>query len=220
VIRLDRDQLLALLNSDPTVAMEVYGTALTNPTGGANGALVPGPAGYSVRFASVFNRGAAPPGGPEAQQAATDLADGTSILKIRAMELLAKYVQLIAAAKDASDQTKQFQAGCYKLIFKARNDPSPAVSAWAEYLIGSMSSSQARATVAEEMADDPDWRQRLLSLVLVNGAGLDVHKEIATQLSTDAEPSVRAFAEAALDLVAVAAKLPPPATAPAQATQP
>ena len=94
------------------------------------------------------------------------------------------------------------------------------MSAWAEYLIGSMSSSQARATVAEEMADDPDWRQRLLSLVLVNGAGLDVHEEIATQLSTDPEPSVRAFAEAALDLVAVAAKLPPPATAPAQATQP
>jgi hypothetical protein len=172
----------------------------------------------------VFNRGAAPPGGPESLQAITDLTDGTPVQKIRAMELLAKYVQLIAVAKDANDQTKQFQAASYKLIFKARNDPSPAVSAWAEYLIGSMSSPQGRAGVAEEMADDSDWRQRLLSLVLVNGAGLDVHKEIAAQLSVDPEPSVRAFAKAALDLVAVAAKLPPPATAPATepapATQP
>jgi tetratricopeptide (TPR) repeat protein len=158
VIRLDQGQLLGILNSDPTVSMEVYGTILTNPTAGASGSLVPGPAGYSVRFATVFDRKATPPGGPDSQQAATDLTDGTSIQKIRAIELLAKYIQLIAASKDATDQTKQFQAVCYQSIFKARNDSSPAVSAWAEYTIGSMSAPQARSAAMSEMTDDPDWR--------------------------------------------------------------
>jgi hypothetical protein len=220
VIRLDRDQLQAVLNSDPTVAMEVYGTVETNPMGGANGTMVPGPAGYGVRFASVFSRKAAPPGGPESLQAITDLTDGTPVQKILAMQLLAKYVQLIATSKEPTDQAKQFEAVCYQAIFKARNDPSPAVSAWAKYVVGSMSDARGRSAVMDDMADDADWRHRLLALILANGVDLSVHKGIADRLSADPEPCVRAFANAAQDLVAVAAKLPPPTTAPAAAQEP
>ncbi len=212
IVRLDQGQLLALLNSDPTISLEVYGTVATNPTGGPNGTLVPGPAGYAVQFSSVFDRKAAPPASAEAQQALTDLDGGTPIQKIRAIHLLVKYVEIIATSKDTNDTAKQFEAGCYQAIEKARNDSSPAVSAWASYVIGSMSDPQAKTTILRNMAYDPDWLHRLFALILANSVDLTMHKEIATTLSADPEPCVRAFAKAALDLVDVASKLPPPTT--------
>jgi tetratricopeptide (TPR) repeat protein len=211
-IRLDQGPLLGLLNSDPTISMEVYGTVATNPMAGANGTLVPGPAGYAVQFSSVFSRKAAPPDGPEALQAATDLDGGTPVQKLRAINLLAKYVEIVATNKDANDQAKQFEASCYQAIAKARNDSSPAVSAWAQYVIGSMSNPQGKATILRDMAEDPDWLHRLFSLLLANSVDLTLHKEIATTLSVDPEPCVRDFAKAALDLVDIASKLPPPTT--------
>jgi hypothetical protein len=213
VIRLDQGPLREFLERDPSVAYEVYGSVVTNPTQGPKGGVSVGPAGYAVQFSKVFNRAAAAPTGPAPQQAMNDLANGTPTDKINALTLINMYVRTAMAKKDLDDATKQKILVMANMIMKAQGEPVPGISAYAGYLAGRMIGGEPQTALIRELAQSEDWRHRAAAL-LVESTPVDVQKEIIAQLSTDPEPCVRALAKARADLLDVISKLPPSATQP------
>ncbi|HSV16466.1 MAG TPA: hypothetical protein VLI90_19545 [Tepidisphaeraceae bacterium] len=219
VIRLDQGPLLQFLQNDPTVAFEVYGSVVTNPLTGPKGELSAGPGGYAVKFSKVMNRSAAPPDGPAPQRAIAALQDGKPADKINAVNLLSSYVRSILSKKDVPDAVKQKTLGLVQMILKAREDRVPAVAATANYQAGRLLGGDQAKQLIQEMSRKPDWRQRVVALMVIDQLPMDAQKDLATQLSSDPEPSVRELAQARVQLVDIIAKLPPSATQPA-ATQP
>ncbi len=218
-IRLDQGPLRQYLLAIPTVAMEVYGSVMTNPSAGPKETLIPGPAGYAVQFTRVFSRTATPVNSPQLHEALGDWTDFTPREKFDALELLGKFTQAIEASKQPSTESKELAVSCFETIRRAQNDPLPAVSAWASYITCILDSS-GRMPLLKGMIADPDWRHRELGLAALAPLPLDMQKPLAAQLTDDPEPCVRAHARAALELIAVAAKLPPssqPTTPPAAA---
>jgi tetratricopeptide (TPR) repeat protein len=219
VIRLDQGPLREFLEKDPSVAFEVYGSVVTNPTQGPKGGVGVGPAGYAVQFSKVFNRAAAATTGPAPQQAINDLANGTPTAKIDAMTLLNMYVRTAMSKKDLDDATKQKVLAMANMLMKMQGDPVPGVSALAGYFAARMIGGEPQTALIRELAQSDDWRHRAAAL-LVESTPVDVQKEIIAQLSADPEPCVRALARARADVLDVFSKLPPSATQPAASTEP
>ncbi len=208
IVRLDQGVLQQFITSEPRVALEVYGSVLTNPVPAPGGAIASGPAGYGVQFTRVFDRAAAPVDGPAPRKAMDDLSTGNPAQKITAMNLLSAYVQLIRAAKDSNDSTRQVATLFTDAINKVQNDPVPAVSAWAGYVSAVLSDVAHRQNIIHDLAQDPDWRHRLVSLLAIDGIPATTQKEIAAGLSSDPEPSVRASARARLFFLDIMSKMP------------
>ena len=93
VIRLDQGALEQYLDDDPSVALQVYGSATSNPAQSPGGTLKPAAAGYTASFGKVFGRLAAPLGSDETAKALQQLVDGTSRQKLESLQLLGRIVQ-------------------------------------------------------------------------------------------------------------------------------
>src|SRR5438477_11678923 len=91
MIRLDTGKLGGMLLQNPIMSCQLYVSVVTNPTTGANGAVVPGPAGFRHTMRRVIDRGARPISMPDQQQKVFDLlSSGTAAEKIHALSFLAK----------------------------------------------------------------------------------------------------------------------------------
>ena len=200
VIRLDQGELEQYLDDDPSVALQVYGTATSNPTQGGVGALRPGSGGYTASFGKVFSRLAAPAGSNEAAAALQNLVNGSPRQKVEALQLLGRMIQRQGAAQDVA---LQLQA-----VRKAEADRNPAVAAWAGYTGLLVFPPQQRADLVDAMLGSADWRSRELALVALPMLPLADQASRAERLKDDPEPSVRALAAARLAYAQVAAKLP------------
>jgi hypothetical protein len=101
-------------------------------------------------------------------------------------------------------------------IETARSSDNPAVSAWAGYTSLELASGDDRASIARELASDPDWRHRLIVGAALPELPIDLQREIAVGLSTDPEPSVRNLGAAWVEFNALGGVMAPrtPATAP------
>ena len=164
IVRIDQGPLKQFLDNDPTVAMQVYATLMTNPVpGSGKSALMPGVGGYGVEFTKMFSRVATPAKEAQTQQAMTDLKSGTPRKKIRAMELLSRFAQGIMASKDADEQLKKFAGSLIQSIHRAQTDEVPAVAAYASYVSCTLSNPQARlgiirSMVAIRIGENGSWR--------------------------------------------------------------
>jgi tetratricopeptide (TPR) repeat protein len=208
IVRLDQGVLAQFLAANPGIAAEVTGSLVTNPAPGGSGQITVGPGGYAVQFSKIFSRTAAPLSGAAPQKALTDLSSGSPQDKIDALNLLTVYVKMIRSAKDANDQLKQAAVNLADAIHQARTDANPAVSAWAGYMSINLADADETTAIIRDLAEDPDWRHRQVALIAIGGLRPDVQKELATKLSADPEPSVRASAEARLAFLEAAAKAP------------
>jgi hypothetical protein len=147
-----------------------------------------------------------------------------------AINLITAYIQIIESQKPSAETVKNLLTPMANAIALARSSENPAVSAWAGYISLELSGGDDRASIARDMAADPDWRHRMLAGAAIPEFPSDVQREIVRQLSVDPEPSVRQMAAAWVEFNAlggtmtrseptsmpVAPPPPPPATPPAE----
>jgi hypothetical protein len=216
VVRLDQGDLRRLLASNPVIAMQVYGAVLTNPMEATDGRLMSAPGGYGVKFTKVFSRSAAPLEGSGPQRVLKAIASGEPEQKMAAVNLVAAYIQIMEMQKTNADRRADAITMMGNAIETARSSDNPAVSAWAGYTSLELASGDDRASIARELASDPDWRHRLIVGAALPELPIDLQREIAVGLSTDPEPSVRNLGAAWVEFNALGGVMAPrtPATAP------
>jgi tetratricopeptide (TPR) repeat protein len=191
IVRLDQGELKHFMMSNPVVAMQVQGSVMTNPTEAPDGRLLSGPGGYGVKFTKAFSRSPAPAEGSGPQRVLRTIAAGEPEQKMAAINLIAAYIQIIESQKPSDDVVKGLVTPMVNAIATARTSDNPAVSAWAGYTSLELAGGDDRASVARELAADPDWRHRLIAGAALPDLSKELQREIAMELSTDTEPSVR-----------------------------
>jgi tetratricopeptide (TPR) repeat protein len=162
---------------------------------------MPGPGGMAANFFRTFTYAGVPltlPSGPRAVQ---ETLNGTNAVeKIHLADLLAAYLRMAAAPK-ADDAVKKAAAGLPNQLAKLREDKSPLVSGWASYVSAGMAQGIEAQKIASEMAASPQWTTRLLSLFASQSVPAPARRQIASKLSTDPDPAVKAAAAASVELI-------------------
>ena len=77
-------------------------------------------------------------------------------------------------------------------------DATPAVRAWASYVVASLSSQDARTDLVRRMCSDPQWPVRMLGVLTAESLS-DADTWISAVAAGDADPNVKALAQAHLD---------------------
>lgn len=207
VVRVDVGEMRKALANTPATSTRVTGAVVTNPLVMASG-VVPGPGGVSVNFLRTAVQVGLPIGNPNGKkQLDAALASKSPLDRLHAADVMAAYVRLAERQGNADESLKKLAADLPSRIDKLRADASPAVAAWAGYLVAAASPAARQEAVAAEMAKSADWSARLLSL-FVEGPN---QRQIATALANDADATVKAAALATTEL------LESPATQPAAA---
>jgi hypothetical protein len=220
VVRIDQGPLSQLLSTNPTASIQVFAGAMTNPIPTREGGLAPGAAGYAVQFPRVMQR--QPAGGigdADRQRIYATIANGTGAEKIRALELLATYVQAIRNNKEAPKEAVAITNEMATAVANARGDRSAGVQAWAAYLSALIGPHDRLPDAVKAMLADKAWEQRMFGLAVI----ALLKPEQAAQLPAhpadgDADPLVKAYGAAVMEQRAVAATQP--AQKPTPATQP
>ncbi len=204
VVRVDQSALLGVLAQTVNLAFQVDGQVATNPDGA--------PGGYAVRLTKPFVRTSVLADVPKA---VADLNGGLPKDRVTALGVLQAYVQTVRSVRNLEPKVAQALVGLATDVQRARNDPTPAVAAWATVADFVLSPTPGHPATIRAMAADPNWRTRQLSLLLlpvVNDPALS--KEVVAKLADDPQDSVKAYAVAAQGLIAMGLPsngIPPPA---------
>jgi tetratricopeptide (TPR) repeat protein len=202
-VRLDEGKLRQLLHNSPeTAETTVNCDVITNPipladrTNGQEVA-VPGPAGTAINFYRTFTYTGVPlslPGGQRTLQAW--MTSTSAVQKIHAVDLLAAEIRL-ARKPGAEDAQKKLAADLPAQLDKLRQDPIPTVSAWASYVAAGLAAdSQEAQKIASDMSQSPQWTTRLLSVLAGGARPAELRRQVASRLSNDPAPVVKAAASA------------------------
>ncbi|HZZ43898.1 MAG TPA: hypothetical protein VFE58_13255 [Tepidisphaeraceae bacterium] len=208
-IRLDQGQFGQVLASNPSVSVQVQAGVMTNPQPAQNG-LVPGVAGYRVEFPRVMERVATPiSGAPQRQKIYTTIANGNGDEKIRAMELLGTYVRVIRGGKDVSKEALGVADEMVNAIRTGMSDAEPSVQAWAEYISALVGPPEQLGSALKQMMADKSWEKRMLALSVEPMLPAEIRTQVGGKMGLDdADPTVKAYAQAQGELQAIAATQP------------
>jgi hypothetical protein len=220
IVRLDRGDLGDAMRQSPNGSIIVSGSVITNPLS-LSGNVSIGPGGAGMQFAKNYVRMPTDLRSATTQKKADDdLANGSPVEKLEALDLLAFGV---SALGKEMDQAVRASAGDYiHRIAKARSDSIPEVSLWAQYLVASLPGVDSQTNTIHEMIASKDWQNRILGLAALREQHAQVQQqEAAAVAESDADPTVKQFAMAILDAATHPATQPTskPA-APASATAP
>ncbi len=208
IVRVDQGNLAALLNSNPTVGVPLYFSALTNPITQQAG-IAPGPGGYRVQFVRVVERSPAPLSDPTIQGLYTQLLAGTADAKVRTLQLLGAYAG--ALRSHGEEQTKSKATELIEVIRKATGDRISAVAAEAMFVTVLLAEPATREGIIRQMLASDSFPQRVMGLAALQTLEPAKRKEIAKPLAQgDADEVVKKLAAAMIEV----ADLPPPTTAP------
>lgn len=220
-VRLDQPRLRQPLMLSPGSSTLVDCTVSTNPLPMRDPATgqevaVPGPGGMLVNFIRTFTYSGMPltlaTGRQDLQRA---IASGSPVDKIHAADLIVAFIRL-GRGPSADETLRKATEDLPGQLAGLRADKSPLVSGWATYLAGELADGSEREKIAGEMAGSPQWTTRMLALFLGGPIAPERQKELATKLSGDGEPSVKAAAAATLEALAQSTTQP----AEGAATQP
>lgn len=219
-VRLDQDMFGRSLAQNPSMSVQVYAGVMTNPQPAQNG-LSAGPAGYRVQFPRVMERQATAIGSEALRQKLYNLvATGNGGEKIRTMEVLAAYVQLIRTNKDVTKEALAVAEEMANAIRTGMSDQEASVQAFATYMSALIGPSDQLPKALQQMMTDKSWQKRLLALTAVPALSPDQRTSLPTDLgANDADEVVQAYAKAQAELRAIAATQPA-ATQPAEAPAP
>jgi tetratricopeptide (TPR) repeat protein len=214
-VRIDQDTLSQILTRNPAVSVQVYTGVMTNPQPAQNG-LSAGPGGYRVQFPRVMERQATPIGAePQRTRIYNQIANGNGSEKIRAIEVLATYVQLIRFNKDAPKEALPVADEMTNAIRTGMSDAEPGVQAWAAYMAALVGPPDQLPNAIAQMMTDKSWQKRLLALTALPALTAEQRKQLPNRGGLDdADPVVAAYAKAAQELAEIAATQP--ATRPAE----
>ena len=205
-VRLDQSDLLTHLLNHPVPSISVSAS------------------GY-VNWRSALGQSRAPMGRSFVRQplnfdtlnvARQDLQANDPGTRMSALDVLTTEIVLANAAPGgaaAAGNAAQVASDTDKVRGK-RQDPVPAVAAWATRCDFEISLPRDQSNLAEDLADDPDWRHRQTALLVVPKLPPAARRGLLRKLTLDPQASVRAEATAMLALDELP---PPPPIAPATA---
>ena len=223
LVRLDQGALGQTLAGNPSASMQVLASVVTNPMAVSEG-VGPGPAGHRQAFKPLSRAGfpLSQPG--QRKRVLAALESGPPAEKLRSLEMLAAYVQLIGSAKQMDEPMRAIGTEFASAMTQSRSDTVPVVAAYATYLTARLSSPDVRGELIERLAISENWPARLLGLIAT--AGMPVEKQLAyaDKLGrNDLEPALKAFAAATADYLRSPAAIQPttqPTTQPVSQTAP
>jgi hypothetical protein len=192
VVRLDQRALLEALESNPVAAFQITAMVMTNPTT-VGGQVTIGPCGQRVPMAKLMERMSMPMTNATRARLTQSIQNGSAEEKVRAVEVLAKFVRLWARNPNAPEAQQLVNWGA-DLIHLSRSDADPAVHAWSSYLFAVMTADK---KAWAEMKDEPLWLTRVLAVAAT--AYLDVPKDAVQKMAdADEDDTVRKIAAASL----------------------
>lgn len=226
VVRVDDDALYPFLYSHPQNQAEMDIAAITNPmivnlaeSGQPEKPMAKnGLGGLSAQTGAAIVRQAVP---LDQQTGRTQLLanfekqDGGR--KIRMLQAMSVYLsgaseqvkQTFSISNPEPPDLKPSISDLRAQLTRSASDSTPAVAAWAKYLLATNEATDDKKAMIEKTAHDADWAARLLALAAA-GQNEDGGHLIASELSSDTDLTVNAAATAL-------AQSPPPATRPTTA---
>jgi tetratricopeptide (TPR) repeat protein len=222
VIRVDQDALHDLFATNPTADIAVNLLVITNPkvpdqqnTQTQTIMAEPGICGYAQPSTDLIAREPTPVQTPEQRLALYQgLTSDDGGEKIRTMSVLAAYVNLIKTNPDPNAQA--IVTEMLGKLHRVDNAGKDSVLAFQKYLLASLADGPDQQDAINDMANDPHWSVRMLSLQLAAQLG-DKGIPFAAQLTTSSDPIIHDYASALADsLQSAPATQPsaPPAAAP------
>jgi hypothetical protein len=214
IVRLDRGDLLKLLNNQPSVPIDLQFAVTVNPIHSAQRGFVEGGAGCRVPFDSVIERLSTPVTIDADRKALYDkMTGGTPPERLRMVDAVATIsINNRAAAKGLMiDQSFILSQELFDHLQQSTADPDPIVRAWSAYRVALLSPPDQQQDLVQKLAQSDQWYARLLALAASRNLS-DHGNAAATALADDPDPLVKAYAAALTDEINT---LPP-----AAATQP
>jgi tetratricopeptide (TPR) repeat protein len=213
IVRVDDGALYGIFNENPGISLTVNFGIVTNPmavqaSGGMGTSLGrPGPGGYGAQLNRMVLRDPVPFGSDSAREDMLNaLLVGDGGTKIRMLDILSSY--LAEMPSGASPDTLAIGQKFASHIHQACDDKTPAVAAWAKFVLANISAADDRATILAQMETDPNWQSRFTALVFRSLAkdqtAIPVH-----DLTKDKNPLVRSFAAALASRVSATADSTP-----------
>jgi tetratricopeptide (TPR) repeat protein len=223
IVRVDEDALHQFFSGAPSADLLLDLSLVLNPIGVTANKRVgtaqaqAGVCGYSVPSSELISRQPIPISKAEQRAALYDrlnVEDGG--VKIRAIQAIATYVQLLKKSKEAQAQTIQteFITRLHR-VDPAGRDP---VLAFQTFELAGIAEGDDRLNQVSAMTADSHWQTRLLGLVACNDLG-DKGIDIASKLSGDPDPIVKDYAVALAASMQAAATQPSTPTPPPQTSQ-
>jgi tetratricopeptide (TPR) repeat protein len=200
-VRIDQGALAATLEENPSASAQVNASVVLNPSPTTAG-VGPGPAGVRKSFGkSLVRSGFALTQSVARRRLTAQLSGGAPPERVLALDLLAAYFRLLAQQKELDPAMRALGSDFIAAIAASRNDPSKPVAIWATYLTARISPDERPAAIDALLANQ-GWPARLLAVLAAVDLGSERQAEIATRLAEgDADPSVKGFAAATLDVL-------------------
>jgi hypothetical protein len=219
VVRVDQDALHQLFVENPKIDLSVNLLLVTNPTvpppeaqqqqknGQASSVMaVPGICGYAQPSSQLISREPTPIETPQQRLALYQgLASDDGGEKMRAMSVIAAYVQLLKGTNDPGVQSVITEL--LGKLHRVDNAGKESVLSFQKYLLASIATGADQTDAIDAMAKDDHWQTCLLALQLANQLG-DKGIPIADQLTSSKDPIVRDYAAALSQSLQAAATQP------------
>jgi hypothetical protein len=216
VVRVSQGALADYLATNPTASIQLNFTAMTNPTG-LGGQVQPGPAGQRVPSSRLVERRGTPNNAAAIEQRATDaLNNAPAPEKVRQLELVTTFAQLLQRQARADDNTANALAALLDVIRRGSADADPNVRAWALYCGALLGTDEDRAAAVDALSGNPAWQTRLLAVLLSQTTG-QARPAVARLAESDADALVKQYAAAVAAMPATTQPTTNSATQPATA---
>jgi hypothetical protein len=188
-VRMDQGQLAQVLAGYPNPTLSFFGQVRTNPREAGSG-----PCGYGVGFKAITERSGFPLNEASLKSLNNLVTNGNTAEKLRSLELVAAVLESLRAQKDQTDQIKALTASFADALFKAANDPNPAVATWASFLCAAHDPARI-AAMRDRLLADPEPTRRVIGLMTANALPLEAQKKVIQNvLDTDKDEMVRMYA--------------------------
>ncbi len=214
-VRLDDGSLWQVFMQTPTMPLSLSMTIRTNWAVAKGNVIVSMPGGLNAPFERAFERAPFLQTADEFRKAEAEISGGTDEQKIRRLDLINTYLQIIRA-QIARAEKEQANMGTLKeqamefdqAIRGAMSDPDAPVRFWARYSQATSGSEETRALILKRMLSDPDWASRLVGMTGVFGTPPEKWKAVVGPLTADPEPLVRRMASGMVEFAAAALAAP------------
>ncbi len=136
--------------------------------------------------------------------------------KVRSIDL-ATGIVLILAQQQNNDDAKRVIGQLLEQLQALTRDSSPSVQAWANTTLARIMGPADRLQLVGRMADDPEWKTRLLAVASMTMLKPEEQRTLLKRLTKDTEPIVLDYANSVSELLAIATTNPSvlPSTNPA-----
>src|SRR5262249_10944417 len=142
----------------------------TNPGRGADGRMGSAPGGYLARVSRTMSRTGSPEHEEAVKKMTTGVLTGEPAARMRNLDLLARRIDPLLAAKDDAAAPKQ-AADLMETVKKVTGDADATLRAYATYLYATRTPEDQRAAIIQKMAADPAWQSQILALLAAAGMG-------------------------------------------------